>query len=154
VIEHIKKDKQLLNEAYRILKPGGRLLLTTPNRLMSLTRNPFHIREYTPDSIRQLIGSCFTSFDILGVYGKKIVREYYEANKRSVEKIVKWDLLHLQYRLPASLLKVPYSILNNINRAVVSNTDPALSAGIGPEDFYAGGLQANCLDFFVIAEKR
>jgi len=154
VIEHVKEDRRLLEEAYRVLKPGGRLLLTTPNRLMSLTRNPFHIREYTPDSIYRLIGSCFADFDIQGIYGKKIVREYYEDNKRSVENIVRWDIFDLQHRLPAALLKIPYNILNNINRTLLSNTTPDRSARISHEDFYTGALHGHCLDFFVIAEKN
>lgn len=153
VIEHIKKDGRLLEEARRILKPGGRLLLTTPNRLMSLTRNPFHIREYTPESIHRLIGSCFTNFDIQGIYGKKIVREYYEGNKKSVESILRWDIFHLRHRLPAALLKVPYSLLNNINRILLSNADPGRWAAISHYDFYTGALNSNCLDFFVVAEK-
>ena len=47
VIEHIQDDNYFLEEIYRVLKPGGKLLLTTPNKLMSLSRNPWHIREYT-----------------------------------------------------------------------------------------------------------
>lgn len=31
VLEHVLKPQQLLNEAYRILRPGGVLLLTTPS---------------------------------------------------------------------------------------------------------------------------
>ncbi|HVW62155.1 MAG TPA: class I SAM-dependent methyltransferase [Puia sp.] len=38
VIEHIKKDGRLLEEARRVLKPGGRLLLTTPNRRASMAK--------------------------------------------------------------------------------------------------------------------
>ena len=40
VIEHIQDDNYFLEEIYRVLKPGGKLLLTTPNKLMSLSRNP------------------------------------------------------------------------------------------------------------------
>ncbi|MCB9802856.1 class I SAM-dependent methyltransferase [Candidatus Nomurabacteria bacterium] len=31
VLEHVLKPQELLNEAYRVLKPGGILLLTTPS---------------------------------------------------------------------------------------------------------------------------
>lgn len=43
VIEHIKDDSLFLKEIHRVLKPGGIALLTTPNRPMSLSRNPWHI---------------------------------------------------------------------------------------------------------------
>ena len=46
VIEHIQNDVRYLEEIRRVLKPGGVALLTTPNRAMSLSRNPWHIREY------------------------------------------------------------------------------------------------------------
>ena len=48
VIEHIDDDEIFLQEIHRVLKPGGKLILTTPNSMMSLTRNPWHTREYTP----------------------------------------------------------------------------------------------------------
>jgi 2-polyprenyl-3-methyl-5-hydroxy-6-metoxy-1,4-benzoquinol methylase len=32
IIEHLEKRKQLLNEIYRVLKPNGYLILTTPNK--------------------------------------------------------------------------------------------------------------------------
>ena len=47
VIEHIDDDAAFVREIARVLRPGGRLILTTPNAPMSLTRNPWHIREYT-----------------------------------------------------------------------------------------------------------
>lgn len=154
VIEHVKEDQRFLKEAWRLLRPGGKLLLTTPNKLMSLTRNPFHIREYTPYNIRELIGSRFSRFDIQGVYGNDTVKEYYKANRRSVEKILRWDVLNLQHRLPSALLKLPYNVLNNINRKLISNNDPERSAGISSADFYIDKVAGTCLDFFVVAEKE
>lgn len=50
VIEHIKRDKLFISEVRRVLKPGGRFIVSTPNRPMSLTRNPWHVREYNPRS--------------------------------------------------------------------------------------------------------
>ena len=57
VIEHIEDDNYFLKEIYRVLKPGVKLLLTTPNKLMSLSRNPWHIREYSPTEMKNIIRS-------------------------------------------------------------------------------------------------
>ena len=42
VIEHIKRDAEFVREIHRVLRPGGRFIVTTPNAPMSLTRNPWH----------------------------------------------------------------------------------------------------------------
>ena len=55
VIEHIKRDRDFLKEIYRVLKPGGKLILTTPNKNMSITRNPWHVREYDPKEMHDIL---------------------------------------------------------------------------------------------------
>ena len=59
VIEHIQDDNYFLQEIFRVLKPGGKLLLTTPNKLMSLSRNPWHIREYSPKEMKDILKKYF-----------------------------------------------------------------------------------------------
>lgn len=78
VIEHIKHDMELVREVHRVLRPGGKFILTTPNIRMSLTRNPWHVREYNPDQLRNLLGSAFASVEALGVFGNERIMEYYE----------------------------------------------------------------------------
>ena len=51
VIEHIENDVLFLKEIHRVLKQGGVALITTPNRLQSLSRNPWHVREYTSEEL-------------------------------------------------------------------------------------------------------
>lgn len=69
VIEHIKEDTLFLKELRRILKPGGKLLLTTPNRLRSVSMNPWHIREYLPWEIEKKVMQVFPGANISGIYG-------------------------------------------------------------------------------------
>lgn len=70
VIEHLDRETtcSLLAEAWRVLRPGGRLVLTTPNyaspwplmewfvnRLFPVTYEAQHISHYTPKRLRDLL---------------------------------------------------------------------------------------------------
>ena len=80
VIEHIKNDELFLHEIHRVLKPGGKAILTTPNIMMSLTRSPWHIREYTPNQMREILKSSFDNYELKGVFGNEKVMDYYSKN--------------------------------------------------------------------------
>jgi len=108
VIEHIQDDHYFLKEIFRVLKPGGKLLLTTPNKLMSLSRNPWHIREYTPFEMKDILSKYFAKTQVNGVYGNDLVMEYYKKNKESVEKITRFDIFNFQYIFSKFIFKIIY----------------------------------------------
>ncbi len=149
-IEHIKNDETFLKDIFRVLRPGGKLILTTPNKKMSLTRNPWHEREYTAETLHKLIGNTFSKFSIRGVYGDETVKKYYERNKESVRRFKRFDILDLENRLPAKLWRVPYDMLNSINRRRLS-TNKKVKYSVG--NFFMSNNLDGCLDFFAIAEK-
>ena len=153
VIEHIQDDKAFIKEIHRVLKPGGKLLLSTPNRLMSLTRNPWHIREYTADELKQVLSSVFNSVEMKGVYGNEIVMDYHRKNKASVEKITRFDILKLQYRLPRRLLQIPYDLLNRLNRRKLLGENTGLINQVTTSDFSISDVSSSCFDLFAIAVK-
>jgi ubiquinone/menaquinone biosynthesis C-methylase UbiE len=153
VIEHIKEDLDYLKEIYRVLKPGGKALITTPNSKMSLSRNPWHIREYTAEELSSLAKKVFPSVQMLGIGGNEKVMAYYEENKQSVYNIMKWDILNLQNRLPAFLLKIPYEILNRINRNKLRTTNDGLVSEIHHSDYILTNDPESSLDLFCIMEK-
>lgn len=153
VIEHIKKDFKLLEEIYRVLRPGGKLIISTPNKTMSLTRNPWHIREYTADQFSNLLGSFFPKVEAKGVFGNEKVTEYYEENKRSVERFERYDIFRFNRWLPKWLLKIPYDILNRINRRRLLEENTKLTSDIKMEDYYIASAKDGCFDLLYIAEK-
>lgn len=149
VIEHIKKDKDFVKEIHRVLKKGGKFIVTTPNIKMSLTRNPWHIREYTVDELTGLLKSCFSEVTSNGVFGNDVVMEYYEINKKSVRRIMRFDIFNLQYNLPRQVLQIPYDIMNRRNRNKLSDS----GSHIKMEDYFVASAKDDCIDLFYIAEK-
>jgi 2-polyprenyl-3-methyl-5-hydroxy-6-metoxy-1,4-benzoquinol methylase len=153
VIEHIQNDKLFLKEIYRVLKPGGIALITTPNRSMSLSRNPWHIREYLPEQLKSLAESVFRTVQLKGITGNEKVMDYYAQNKKFVRRITQFDIFNLQYRLPASVLKIPYEILNRWNRNKLQSNDKRLVTNIRHEDYVIVADATNALDLLLIVTK-
>src|SRR5258706_9528282 len=153
VIEHIQDDRLFMNEIFRVLKPGGTALLTTPNRIRSLTRNPWHVREYTAGELTALANTMFPHVEMNGISGNDKVMQYYERNRNSVNRIARFDILDLQHRLPAALLRAPYELLNRWNRNKLKNTSDELVTGIRHEDYLLTKSAEEALDLFLIVKK-
>lgn len=153
VIEHIKQDKEFVKEVWRVLKKGGRFIVSTPNAPMSLTRNPWHVREYTGEELQALLGREFSEVEMYGVNGNEKIMEYYEKNRKGVEKITRFDILDLQHRLPRWILQIPYDILNRINRRRLLKGNQELTTSIKMEDYNVGELSGKSFDLYFIAKK-
>lgn len=153
VIEHIKEDEFFLEEIYRVLRPGGKALISTPNIKKTLTRNPWHIREYTASQLTNLAKKIFSRVESRGIAGNQKVMKYYEMNKASVKKITRFDILNLQYRLPASLLRIPYDIMNRLNRNLLQKNNSGLVVDISHEDYLVSESPDDSLDLFYIMYK-
>lgn len=154
VIEHINDDEEFIKEIYRVLKPGGKLILTTPNRLMSLSRNPWHVREYSPDEMREVLNNSFKNISVKGIFGNEKVMKYYNENKKSVDKIRRFDLFKLEKNLPRWLLQIPYDILNRFNRHKLQDSNEKLVDEIKYIDYVINDVDKNCLDYFCVATKE
>jgi hypothetical protein len=122
---------------------------------MSLTRNPWHVREYNANELLNLLECFFSKVEAYGVVGNDKIMEYYHKNRRSVRKITRFDILDLQHRLPRVLLQKPYDLLNRLNRKSLRNKNTELTDSIVMEDYsivpYEPGLQ--CFDLFFVVTK-
>jgi SAM-dependent methyltransferase len=74
VIEHLWDQPQFITECLRLLRPGGRLLISTPNRITftpggGAPLNPFHTRELDAAELAELLrGGGFALESMHGVF--------------------------------------------------------------------------------------
>ncbi|CAN5433323.1 class I SAM-dependent methyltransferase [soil metagenome] len=74
VIEHLWDQPQFVAECRRVLRPGGLLMMSTPNRITftpdsDTPINPFHTRELNAAELTELlVGGGFTMESMSGVF--------------------------------------------------------------------------------------
>jgi 2-polyprenyl-3-methyl-5-hydroxy-6-metoxy-1,4-benzoquinol methylase len=111
VIEHLDEAGPMLAEVVRVLRPDGALVLTTP-MFNGQLRDPFHIREYTPQTLLSELAGWFAS---VAVYGQdsQLLRRLYHAPTRFASL----------NRLNAACWKAAHGV--GINPFVLTTTRPS-----------------------------
>lgn len=64
VLEHVERDDLFVKEVYRVLKPGGVFVMTTPNGDFVKNTNPDHVRHYTRELLLTVLSSCFKTVEV------------------------------------------------------------------------------------------
>ena len=151
VLEHLVDPGPFLTGVHAQLVPGGRLLLTTPNRLTSFSENPYHVHEYSAAELRQLLDGVFRTVTILGMHGDTKVAAFDRARARAVHRILRLDPLHIRRLLPPSVLTFAFARLAVLVRRRVRRTIGP--ERIGPEDFYVGEQSVDdAIDLIALGE--
>jgi SAM-dependent methyltransferase len=135
VVEHIWTPHELVAECRRVLRPGGLLAVSTPNRLTfspGLGRgerpaNAFHVRELDGAELVELVGSQFAAPALLGVHPGP--------------RLVALDDRYGSFAA-AQLAAAPQEWDEALAQAVRS---------VRPEDFVVGPLTDDALDLLVLA---
>ena len=64
VLEHVQDDEKFVSEVCRVLKPGGRFIMATPNGDFVENRNPDHKRHYKKQHLSGLLEKYFTNVEV------------------------------------------------------------------------------------------
>jgi SAM-dependent methyltransferase len=73
VIEYLPRPGDLLAEIVRVSKPGGVVIITTPNRQDASKWDERHDREYTGPELSSELAAYFLSVQIFGTWPMKAV---------------------------------------------------------------------------------
>lgn len=69
-IEHVDNPSRALGEFHRVLRPGGVLVVSSPNRATYPKGNPFHRHEFSVEELRAELGRLFKH---VALYGQRVV---------------------------------------------------------------------------------
>src|SRR5213593_2476860 len=136
VIEHLPDPVGFLAALARRAAPGGEILVTTPNRLMSVSENPYHLREWTAAELHALATPVLPGVRLLGVHGSARVLAWERARGEEVRRLLGWDPLGLRRLVPAAIARRAFPPLARLVRRRLARGDRG--AGVGPADFTIG----------------
>lgn len=66
-LEHLNEPSDFLDECRRILRPGGQIILSTPNKKVYSEKgshNPFHTCEYDKNELQAVVVSRFSKYEL------------------------------------------------------------------------------------------
>lgn len=135
VIEHLVDPAKFLTAVRSALRPGGMLMLTTPNRLTTVSENPYHVREYVADELLALLRPLFGHVDLYSMMGNEKVRAFDAERARQVRRILRLDPLGVRKMLPERVVKFVFGRLAVLVRRRVAEADQRTQS-IVPSDFH------------------
>jgi 2-polyprenyl-3-methyl-5-hydroxy-6-metoxy-1,4-benzoquinol methylase len=120
VLEHLDDPTPFLSAAAACVKPGGLLILTTPNRLASVSENPYHVHEYLADELKGVLGRFFADVEMRGIVGTERVYAFERARGAAAQRILRLDPLGLRNLLPQRLVRFAFARLALLVRSQVA----------------------------------
>lgn len=104
LIEHLKKPKTFLTQVRRVLKTGGTLILSTPNRDYKKTMaSPYHEREYTANELAKLLKGKFKKVELFGQTKSKdasVAHKKFLESQDARQGMVDLDKVGFRYLFP------------------------------------------------------
>ncbi|MEK7499618.1 MAG: class I SAM-dependent methyltransferase [Patescibacteria group bacterium] len=111
-IEHVEDHDAFLASLAAVARPGGIILVSTPNKKVFPSFNPYHVHELDYNEIHNLFARNFQESKIYGVFGDEAVMRYRESKQKVSDAILRIDFLQARNWLPRKLLLAIYAFVS------------------------------------------
>jgi SAM-dependent methyltransferase len=154
-VEHVPDPFSVMQEAARVVEPGGVVVFVTPNRLTFARPDeiidPYHYVEFDAHELRAACGRSFGQVEIRGIFGSDRYRALVAAEHAKLDALLARDPLRLRRLVPRRVKQRLYDRRLTRERA---DPDPP-AAAIELHDFTLRDAPLDeCLDLVAICHSR
>lgn len=154
-IEHIADDERFVCELRRVLRPSGCCIFSTPNRVLRLRENqrpwnPFHVREYSAETLDSRLKTAFKLVDLYGLHATPVWKDYELRRLRNAAVVARWDPWGLRHKLPIITIRLLQQLCSRFNRGPVHSSSVPEFAGVSPDDFTVTPVVKDSLDLIAV----
>lgn len=98
-IEHVHDYKRALANVYRMLVPGGSLIMSTPNRPVTSPNaktvndrpeNDYHVREWDLPEFKEIVREAGFTLSEEGIFGQCLPQQFPNRVMRKLNKLFGW----------------------------------------------------------------
>jgi O-antigen biosynthesis protein len=95
-IEHLPQYREAIANLYTLLKPGGKLYISSPNRIVTTPQarsladkpnNPFHTQEFTVEELQDLLKQRGFKITPNAIYGQRFQRHFKSGLMRKLYRM-------------------------------------------------------------------
>jgi ubiquinone/menaquinone biosynthesis C-methylase UbiE len=146
LIEHVQDHLAVIREIHRLLKPGGTLILSTPNKDVTSPgrKTPihhFHVHEFTVPELRELCQRYFAEVELFSQENP------FEKSRRIVRWLMALDFLRVRKLLSRRAKdRAKDRMREKLGEAIEERPEPERWAVIP-------GAKRNCRDIVAICRK-